>query len=279
MSEKYTVITGASSGIGREIAKVFARKGKNLVLVARRKERLEELKNEIICEDNNIDIEIIPCDLSDMNAVYELYEKLGNYDLETLINDAGVGYNGKIIDQDLKKISNMIRLNIEALTILSTLFVDDYKDREGATLVNVASTVGYGVTGRAPSYSATKFYVSAFTEALYWELKESRAKMRVKLLAPAMTFTEFLANALGKSREEAENINSMVAAGTTGKKQGNTSEEIAEFLGELYESEEMLGYADTVEYGLHMTGPHIPHSFTKAYNPNLLDKKFNLYPR
>lgn len=273
MSEKYTVITGASSGIGREIAKVFARKGKNLILVARRKERLEELKKEIICEDN-INIEIIPCDLSDMDAVYELYEKLGNYNLEMLINDAGVGYNGKIINQDLKKISNMIQLNIEALTILSTLFVNDYKDIEGTTLVNVTSTVGYGVTSRAPSYSATKFYVSAFTEALYWELKESGAKMRVKLLAPAMTFTEFLANALGKSREDAENINSMVA-GTTGKKQGNTSKEIAEFLGELYESEEMLGYADTVEYGLHMTEPHIPHSFTKAYNPNLLDKKFN----
>lgn len=271
MSEKYTVITGASSGIGREIAKVFARKDKNLILVARRKERLEELKNEIICEDNNIDIEIIPCDLSDVNAVYELYEKLENYDLETLINDAGVGYNGKIINQDLKKISNMIKLNIEALTILSTLFANDYKDVEGTTLVNVTSTVGYGVTSRAPSYSATKFYVSAFTEALYWELKESGAKMRVKLLAPAMTFTEFLANALGKSREEAENINSMVA-GTTGKKQGNTSKEIAEFLGELYESEELVGYADTVEYGLHMTGPHIPHSFTKEYNPNLLDK-------
>ena len=271
MSEKYTVITGASSGIGREIAKVFARKGKNLILVARRKERLEELKNEIICKDNDIDIKIIPCDLSDMNAVYELYEKLGKYDLETLINDAGVGYNGKIINQDLKKISNMIRLNIEALTILSTLFVNDYKDREGTTLVNVASTVGYGVTSKAPSYSATKFYVSAFTEAVYWELKESRAKMRVKLLAPAMTFTEFLANALGKSREEAENINSMVT-GNAGEKQGNTSEEIAEFLGELYESEELLGYADTVKYGLHMTGPHIPHSFTKEYNPNLLDK-------
>lgn len=278
MSEKYTVITGASSGIGREMTKVFAKKGKNLILVARRKERLEELKNEIICENNNIDIEIIPCDLSDMDAVYELYEKLKNYDLETLINDAGVGYNGKIINQDLQKISNMIRLNIEALTILSTLFADDYKDVEGTTLVNVTSTVGYGVTSRAPSYSATKFFVSAFTEALYWELKESGAKMRVKLLAPAMTFTEFLANALGKSREEADTINSMVT-GASGKKQGNTSKEIAEFLGELYESEELLGYADTVEYGLHVTGPHVPHSFTKAYNPNLLDKEFGLYSR
>ncbi len=273
MSEKYTVIIGESSGIGRDMAKIFAKKGKNLILIARRKERLEELKSKILYQNNNIDIEIIPCDLSDMDAVYELYEKLGNYNLEMLINNAGIGYNGKIINQDLKKISNMIKLNIEALTILSTLFANDYKDVEGTTLVNVTSTVGYGVTSKAPSYSATKFYVSAFTEALYWELKESGAKMRVKLLAPAMTFTEFLANALGKSREEAENINSMVA-GNAGKKQGNTSEEIAEFLGELYESEEFLGYADTVEYGLHMTGPHIPHSFTKTYNPNLLDKSF-----
>lgn len=273
MSEKYTVITGASSGIGREIAKVFAQKGKNMILVARRKERLEELKNEILCEEDKINIEIIPCDLSDRQAVYHLYEKLRNYNLETLINNAGVGYNGKIINQNLNKISNMIQLNIEALTILSTLFVNDYMDIEGTTLINVTSTVGYGVTSRAPSYSATKFYVSAFTEALYWELKESNAKMRVKLLAPAMTFTEFLANALGKSREEAENINRMVVESVS-KKQGNTSKEIAEFLGKLYESEEMLGYADTIEYGLHMTEPHIPHSFTKAYNPNLLNKIF-----
>lgn len=274
MSKKYTVITGASSGIGRESARVFANKGKNLILAARRKERLEELKEEILMDHPGIAVEIIPCDLSNMDEVYELYRKLGNYELETLINNAGVGYNGKIIGQDLNKILNMLRLNMEALTLLSTLFANDYKDQEGTTLINVTSTVGYGVTSRAPSYSATKFYVSAFTEALYWELKESGARMRVKLLAPAMTFTEFLANALGKNRDDAEQVNSMVT-GSEGKKQGNTSLEIAEFLGELYDSETMLGYADTIEYGLHMTEPHIPHSFTKKYNPNLLDRSFH----
>ena len=132
MSEKYTVITGASSGIGREIAKVFAKKEKNLILVARRTERLEELKKEILCENSMLDVKVFPCDLSDIEAVYRLYDQLKSYNLETWINDAGVGYNGNIVDQDLKKISNMIHLNIEALTILSTLFVNDYKD----TIIN-----------------------------------------------------------------------------------------------------------------------------------------------
>lgn len=152
----------------------------------------------------------------------------------------------------------MIRLNLEAVTILSTLYAKDYQDKD-ATLINVSSTVGYGVSSRVPAYSATKFYVSAFSEALYWEMKEANKKLRVKVLAPASTLSEFM----------------MISAGLTKPIdtthfEGNTVEEMADFLGQLYDSDECLGYIETDDYTFHLSKPRIPHSFTKMTNPNLL---------
>ena len=154
----------------------------------------------------------------------------------------------------------MIHLNIEALTILSTLYARDYENVEGSTLINVSSTVGYGVSSRVPAYSSTKFYVSAFSEALYYEMKEKQAKLRVKILAPAMTATEFsYISSNGKVPKNAQ-------------LGGNTVEEMAKFLGELYDSDECLGYIETDDYSFHLSSPQIPHSFTKQTNPNLLKR-------
>ena len=255
--KKYTVITGASSGIGRDSARVFASKGKNLVLVARRKENLETLKKELIQSNEEIDVVITVCDLSDIKQVYSLYDDLKNLNIETWINNAGLGHGKIITDQDLGKVSSMIHLNIEAVTILSTLYAKEYKDVEGTTLINVASTVGYGVSSRCPAYSSTKFFVSSFTEALYFELREINAKMRAKVLAPAATSTEFMAVSTGKEIDMSHF-------------EGNTSKEMAEFLYKLYESDKALGYAETDDYSLHLCDPKISHTFTKKTNPNLL---------
>ena len=152
VQEKYTVITGASSGIGYEAAKAFAERGKNLVIIARRGNNLERLKREILEKSPDLDIVIRSTDLSIPENVYQLYEGLKEYEIETWINNAGFGNYDSVAHQDLKKIGAMLHLNIEALTILSSLYVRDYKDTE---------------------------------------LEETGAKMKVKVLAPAATRTEF----------------------------------------------------------------------------------------
>lgn len=101
---KYTVITGASSGIGYETALAFASRGKNLILVARRKEELEKLKSEIAKINSNLDIVIITTDLSITNNVYDLYENVKDYKIETWINNAGFGNFATVGDQNLNKI-------------------------------------------------------------------------------------------------------------------------------------------------------------------------------
>lgn len=261
MGKKYTVITGASSGIGRDVARIFATRKKNLILVARRIERLNELKEELISKDKNIDIIVKSYDLSNIDEVYHLYDELKEYEIETWINNAGFGHSHTIIEQDLQRVSQMIRLNLEAVTILSTLYARDYQNKEGSTLINVSSTVGYGVSSRVPAYSATKFYVSAFSEALYWEMKDANAKLRVKVMAPAATSTEF--GMISKGEKLLTPINPKDG-------DGNTSEEIAKFIGQLHDSEYCLGYIETDDYTFHMSDPRIPHSFTKKTNPNLL---------
>ncbi len=258
-SMKYTLITGASSGIGKAVAELYASKKKNLILVARRVDRLEVLKKNLE-EQFGVDIVIMPCDLSDIASVYEFYGKTKQYTIETWINNAGFGHGKSVIDQDLERVSQMIHLNVESLTILSTLYARDYENIEGSTLVNVSSTVGYGVSSRVPAYSATKFYVSAFTEALYYEMKDKKAALKVRVLAPASTATEFGMVSSGKEMP------------VDMKFEGNTAEEMAEFLEKLVNSDQCLGYIETDDYTFHLSNPRIPHSFTKKSNPNLLKR-------
>ena len=172
-TKKYTVITGASSGIGYETAKAFASRGKNVIIIARRLEKLHELKEDISRKFPVAEVVIKAADLTKSQNVYQLYEELKSYDLETWINNAGFGNYANVAEQSLKKIESMIHLNIEALTLFSTLFVQDYKDVEGTQLINISSCGGYIIVPTAITYCATKFYVSSFTEGLARELKLS----------------------------------------------------------------------------------------------------------
>ncbi|SFC66143.1 hypothetical protein SAMN05443252_105130 [Bacillus sp. OV322] len=115
---KYIVITGASSGIGYESAKAFAARGKNLIIIARRIEKLEQLKSEIASFNPEIDVVIMTADLSVAENAHDLYKKLRRYEIETWVNNAGFGNFASIADQILDKIQTMIHLNIESLTIL-----------------------------------------------------------------------------------------------------------------------------------------------------------------
>ncbi|WP_416807033.1 SDR family NAD(P)-dependent oxidoreductase [Bacillus safensis] len=238
----YTVITGASSGIGYEAALAFAARGKNLILAARRLDKLQELKKKIHDQYPDIKVVIQSVDLTNKEQVYSFYESLSDYELDTFINNAGFGHFGSIGEQDLSKIGDMLHLNIEALTILSTLFVRDYEQVEGTQLINISSRAGYTVVGNAVTYSATKFYVSAFTEGLALELKEKGAKLQAKILAPSATESEFAKRSLDVDEFEYEG----------NFKKYHTSKEMAACMLELYESEKTVGIVDgkTFEFEL-----------------------------
>ncbi|MEK5416822.1 oxidoreductase [Paenibacillus odorifer] len=231
---KYTVITGASSGIGYETALAFAARGKNLILVARRLDKLEELKSTIQNIDPNVNVIIISNDLSITEQAYTLYNTLKVYQIETWINNAGLGEASFVVEQNLDKVEIMLRVNIESLTILSTLFVRDYADVEGTQLINVSSALGYAIAVGSVAYSASKYYVSAFTEGLAKELELKGAKLKAKVLAPAITETEFVKKSI--DAEEFDYKANMPKY--------HTAKQMASFMVELYDSNDMIGIVD-----------------------------------
>ena len=246
---KYTVITGASSGIGYEAALAFAARGKNLVIAARRTQKLEELKSEVQKINSDLDVIIREADLSLNENVYAFYESLENIEIETFINNAGFGNFDPVGEQKLPKIETMLRLNNEALTILSSLFVRDYANVEGTQLINVSSGGGYTIVADAVTYCATKFFVSAFTEGLAQELQEQGAKMQAKVLAPAATETEFANRARDEDNFEYE--------GTV--PQFHTAKEMADFMLDLYDSNKVVGIVDGNTYEFQLKNPIYPY--------------------
>jgi uncharacterized protein len=246
---KYTVITGASSGIGYESALAFASRGKNLILAARRTEEMEQLKSKVEELNPELDVIIRTVDLSVAANVYEFYESLRDYQIETWINNAGFGNFASVGEQNLNKIGTMLHLNIEALTILSSLYVRDYAEVEGTQLINVSSGGGYVIVADAVTYCATKFYVSAFTEGLAQELKDKGAAMQVKVLAPAATETEFAKRSLDADEFQYE--------GAVPKY--HTAKEMAGFLLELYDSQKVVGLVNGETYEFQLRDPIYPY--------------------
>ncbi|AHK22344.1 NADP-dependent 3-hydroxy acid dehydrogenase YdfG [Candidatus Hepatoplasma crinochetorum Av] len=233
---KYTVITGASSGIGKAIATYFASKGHNIIIVARRKELLDNLKKELE-ELYKIKVLVYIYDLSITENVYKFYDKIKNYELEVLINNAGFGDINEPWKADLTKINKMIDLNIKTLTDLTLLFIKDNINKE-TQIINVSSAVGYFIWSSGIPYSATKFYVSTFTEGIAKLLKRKDAKLKIKILAPAGTESEFLDRAFKKSNiEEAERKETERKA----KKGRKKAEELAYYTYELYLSDKTIG--------------------------------------
>ena len=253
---KYTVITGASSGIGAAAAEAFAERGKNLILIARRYKNLESLKNRIAETHPALDIIIKPMDLSVPKNTYQLYADLQRYQIETWINDAGLGNYASVAEQEAKKIEAMLHVNVEALTIFSSLFVRDYKDIAETQLINISSCGGYTIVPTAVTYCATKFFVSAFTEGLAWELKSGSAQMRAKVLAPAATKTEF-----GKKANSVSQYDYDKAFGTY-----HTARQIAAFLLELYDSDKTVGAVNRKTFVFKLCDPLFDYAGDSSHN-------------
>ncbi|WP_055667553.1 SDR family NAD(P)-dependent oxidoreductase [Desnuesiella massiliensis] len=191
----YVLITGASSGIGKEIAMLFGKNDYNLVLTARRNEALLQIKKEL--SSYGIDVKIFSGDLSDIKIIEELKEKIEAWDMkiDILINNAGIGKTDYFLDYDFSKDLEMINLNIMALTYMTKIFAKYMINNGGGKIINVASTGAYQPGPLISVYYATKAYVLSFSEALAFEFKDKGVD--IKILCPGATKTEF-SNRAGK---------------------------------------------------------------------------------
>lgn len=185
---KTALITGASSGIGKELAFVFARNNYDLVLVARRKERLEEIK-ETIKKEQSISIEIIEMDLANLDSAEKLYDEVAGRNINVLINNAGFGIYGDMNNIDIESEEKMLILNIITLTKLTRLFAKNMMSNQQGNIVNIASTAAFQAVPGMASYAASKAYVLNFSEAIAYELEKFNIK--VTTICPGATQTEF----------------------------------------------------------------------------------------
>lgn len=180
------VVTGASSGLGREFAKYLDSLGYELFLVARDKEELENTSKELKNKSK-----IIVMDLSDFHNLKSLYVLLKNEDIDVLINNAGFGIFGEFCSTDITEEVEMINLNITGVHILTKLFLKDMKKRGSGYILNVSSSASFFPGPLMSGYYASKAYVTRLTEAISYELKKEGSPVKVSCLCPGPVKTNF----------------------------------------------------------------------------------------
>ena len=180
------LITGASSGIGKSIAIEYAKEGYDLVLVARNKSKLNEVKKNI---GNNVSVEVVSMDLNDIYSCKRLYNDYR--DIDILINNAGLGLFGEFVDNDLDKELGMIDTNIKSMHTLMKLYLSDMVKKDKGQILNVASIAGFMPGPLMSTYYATKNYVVSLSEGVREELRKRKSKVRVSILCPGPVKTNF----------------------------------------------------------------------------------------
>ena len=179
------LITGASSGIGRDMAKELAKRKYDLVLVARNKEKLEEIQRELK-DKRNVNVEIIQLDISNEENCIELHNRV--QDVDILINNAGFGDCGDFAETELEKDLTMIKTNIIALHTLTKLYLKDMKNKNSGKILNVASIAGFMPGPLMATYYSTKAYVVRLSESIREELKKANS---ISILCPGPVNTNF----------------------------------------------------------------------------------------
>lgn len=195
------LITGASSGIGRDMARVLSDMGYDLILVARRKDKLEKLKKQL-----NTNVKIICLDVSSTYNCTKLYNKVKDEDIDILINNAGFGKFGEFNDIKLDDELDMIDVNIKAVHILTKLFLNDFVARNKGYILNVASSAAFQPGPLMATYYSTKAYVLHLTEAIYEELRKNNSNIGISVLCPGPVNTEF--NKVAKVRFSLKSLES-----------------------------------------------------------------------
>lgn len=180
------LITGASSGIGKNMAYVLANKGIDLILVARNKDELLKIKANV-----KVNVVVIELDLLKEKNVFKLYEMCKDGNIDILINNAGFGLFGLFTETDLARELEMIDLNIKAYHILTKLFLKNFVEKDNGYILNVASSAGFMAGPRLSTYYATKNYVLKLTMAINEELRQSGSNVVVSALCPGPVNTNF----------------------------------------------------------------------------------------
>ena len=181
-----SLITGASSGIGYNMAKYLNSMGYSLVLVARDKEKLQKIQKELSGE-----VKIVVADLSNESKLKELYVLCKNDNIDILVNNAGFGLFGEFTETDLNKELEMIDVNIKAVHILTKLFLKDMKKRNKGYILNVSSAASFQAGPLMATYYATKSYVTKLTLAIYEELRRDKSNVHISCLCPGPVNTNF----------------------------------------------------------------------------------------
>lgn len=187
------LITGASSGIGKNMAYVLANKGIDLILVARNKEEMLKIKENV-----KVNVLVIELNLLKEKNVFKLYEMCKDENIDILINNAGFGLFGIFTEADLTRELEMIDLNIKGYHILTKLFLKDFVEKDKGYILNVASSAGFMAGPRLSTYYATKNYVLKLTMAINEELRQSGSNVVVSALCPGPVNTNFNKVAMGE---------------------------------------------------------------------------------
>ncbi len=181
------LITGASSGMGREMALYLGSLGWDLILVARRGDRLKNLKDEL---PKNIQVQTVAMDISVTENAKSLYNRFSG-SVDMLINNAGFGLYGEFTSLDLDRELSLINTNITAVHILTKLFLRDFVKRDSGIILNVASSAGFLAGPLMASYYASKNYVVRLTQAIYEELRRKKSNVKISAFCPGPVKTEF----------------------------------------------------------------------------------------
>ena len=206
LKDKWALITGASAGIGKATAEYFAKEGCNLILIARREERLKELKDKLE-KENNVKVITGKVDVSSIKECEHFFNSLEE-DLKApdiLVNNAGLAYGmEKLIEKPIEDINKMIDVNVKGLIYITNLFVPQMVKRGSGTIVNVGSIAGREVYPGGNVYCATKHAVKALSRALRIELVDT--PLRVIEIAPGLVETEFSIVRFKGDKEKADNV-------------------------------------------------------------------------
>lgn len=186
------LVTGASSGIGAEIARTLAARKLDLVITARRQDRLEALAAELR-GSHGVTVHVVPHDLGVTGGAQSLYDAVAalGVDVSVLVNNAGFGVYGNAWEADLGRTQMMLELNMTALTTLTQLYVADMTARGGGRVLQVASVGAFQPAPYYAAYAATKAYVLFYSQALDWELRAAGVPVSVTSLCPGLTRSEF----------------------------------------------------------------------------------------
>lgn len=189
---KYTLITGASSGLGWELAQVCAQKGENLLLIARRKERLDELKN-LIQKDHEVKIDVYDCDIAlEANRTKLFaYVEQQKYEISFLVNNAGLGCNGIFSEQERVKERSLVDVNVAAVADLTHHYLAKMVARNEGRILCVASMAGFQAGPLMASYFASKAFVVRLVQAIHFELQQQKSNVKIVAFCPGPFASEF----------------------------------------------------------------------------------------